>query len=241
MHKGSVALHADWNWASLCDLPDLAPGISYAAAPRNDAVLAEIQKYRVCEIASAEDSSEYAEFLRSEFNAVGIYRDEFLPSDASTCYKVAIDTELVAIFRLTPAEESSIFHRVIPGVAGKEVLEVNNVAVARSFRGDLLLGFILNSCALLSYWHGYDIVAGIVRYDVLPLFIDYGTIPVRHEPLHLLGDVDICDYVTYFRTDKPEYIRYAVARSYHYFHRKVVMKKIAGDVTVTTPQITGEA
>jgi hypothetical protein len=204
--------------------------VSYAAAPRDDVVLREVQKYQTIEITGAQDQHQYRDFLERALKPLGLYSDDFLPGAASSCYKITFRDQTVAIFRLTPVAASSLFHRVIPGACGKKILEVNNVAVEKSYKGDLLLGIILRNCALLSHAKGYEFVAGLVRHEILPAFVDFGTIPVQHDPLHLLGDDGICDYVTYFMTDEQEHIDYALARSYHYLHRKITMKNIDADV-----------
>jgi hypothetical protein len=219
---------------------DVTSPITLAAAPEDEAVLREVRKYHTYEIQDVHEHDEYREFLEKALKPLGLYSADFLPSTASSCYKVTFRDEAVAIFRLTPVSPDSVFHRTIPGAAGKKILQVNNVAVEQTYQGDLLLGIILKNCALLSFAKGFDFVAGLVRHEVLPLFVDFGTIPVRHEPLHLLGDTAICDYVTYFRTDRREHIDYALARSYHYFHRKVTMKSIAADVNRLAVRATDE-
>jgi hypothetical protein len=88
---------------------------------------------------------------------------------------------------------------------------------------------------------GYQVVAGIVRYEVLPFFVDFGTIPIRHDALHVLEDPSICDYITYFRTDEEMYVDYARARGYHYCHRKVTMKGIDADVRHLRAEAAGGA
>jgi hypothetical protein len=216
--------------SAILDNRDITAPITSAAAPMDETVLREVRKYRTCEIRDVQEHDEYRSFLQSALKPLGLYSEDFLPSTTSSCYKVTFGGEAVAIFRLTPVGPESVFHRTIPGASGKKILQVNNVAVEQTYQGELLLGVILKNCALLSHAKGFDFVAGLVRHEVLPLFVDFGTIPVRHEPLHLLGDAAICDYVTYFRTDRREHIDYALARSYHYFHRKVTMKNIAADV-----------
>ncbi|MEV3993196.1 hypothetical protein AB0J57_30250 [Streptomyces sp. NPDC049837] len=204
--------------------------ITYTAAPHDPDVLRELHKYQISEITETWEEEDYRDFLKKALTPLGLFREEFLPSQSSHCYRITFDGETTAIFRLTPTDPGSVFHQVIPGAAGKKILEVNNVAVEESFRGDLLLGVILRDCALLAHEKGYDFVAGVVRHEILPLFVDFGTIPVRHDPLHILGDENICDYVTYFMTHRREHIDYACARGYHYFHRKVTMNAIDADV-----------
>jgi len=172
----------------------------------------------------------YREFMENSFKPLGIYREEFLPGLDSSCYKVTCDDQMVAIFRLTEALPGSMFHQIIPDSNARRIIEVNNVAVEKNYRGELLLGIILRNCALLSHQKGCDAVAGVVRYDVLPYFVDFGTIPVLHEPFHLLGDPKIDDYITYFMTGSRDNVEYAVARGYHYFHRKILMSNIKADV-----------
>ncbi|MFI0407405.1 hypothetical protein [Actinomadura sp. 3N508] len=203
---------------------------TYAAAPEDDEVLRELRQYQTHEVAEAQELDEYRDFLKNALRPLGLYSDEFLPDIASTCYRVTFDSELVAIFRLTPMAPDSTLHHIIPGATGKSVLEVNNIAVDKAFRGDLLLGIILRNCAVLSHTMGFDFVAGVIREEILSWFTDFGTIPVRHEPLHLLGDDTVNDFVTYFRTDSREYVDYAITRGYHYFHRKVTMRNIKADM-----------
>ncbi|WP_460062607.1 hypothetical protein [Streptomyces sp. YKOK-I1] len=209
---------------------DMASPITYAASPKDEEVLQEVRKYQISEIGSVNELREYSEFLENALKPLGLFSEDFLPRPSSECYRVSFRGQLVAIFRLTPTARDSAFHRVIPGASGKKILEVNNVAVEQSYKGDLLLGIIMKNCALLSHVKGYDFVAGLIRHEILSLFTDFGTIPVRHAPLHLLGDESVCDYVTYFMTDSEEHVDYAISRSYHYFHRKVTMRRIAADV-----------
>ncbi|MFI8850155.1 hypothetical protein [Streptomyces sp. 891-h] len=203
---------------------------TFTAAPMDEDVLREVRKYQIHEISDAADLDDYRAFLRDALKPFGLYSEEFLPGTGAVCYKVTFEDRLVAIHRLTPAEPESALHRIIPGAHDKRILEVNNVAIEQAFRGDLLLGIILRNCAVLSHSKGYDLVAGVIRHEMLPLFADFGTIPVRHEPLHLLGDAGIDDYVTYFRTENQAQVDYAIARGYHYFHRKVTMREIDEDV-----------
>ncbi|TDB83931.1 hypothetical protein E1264_26460 [Actinomadura sp. KC216] len=203
---------------------------TYAAAPEDDEVLRELRQYQTHEVERTHEFDEYRDFLKNALRPLGLYSDEFLPDAASTCYRVTFDHELVAIFRLTPAAPDSALHHIIPGAAGKSIIEVNNIAVDKAFRGDLLLGIILRNCAVLSHTMGFDFVAGVIRQEILSWFTDFGTIPVRHEPLHLLGDETVNDFVTYFRTDSRECVDYAITRGYHYFHRKVTMRNIKADM-----------
>jgi hypothetical protein len=199
---------------------------SYTAAAEDETVLKEVRKYRTYEITDSQSQEEYKEFLQRAFKPLGIYREGFLPGASSSCYRINMQDQLVAIFRLTPVSSGSALHRIIPQASRARILEVNNIAIDDSLKGDLLIGVILKNCALLSHVKGFDFVAGIVRRQVLPVFVDFGTIPVLHEPLHILGDPAICDYITYFRTDDDQCIDYVLARSYHYFHRKVTVKNI---------------
>jgi hypothetical protein len=208
----------------------MAAKSAFVAAPDDEEVLREIRKYKTTEIQDFHDQGNYREFMESSFKPLGIYREEFLPQLDSSCYKVTCDDQMVAIFRLTEVMPGSVFHQIIPGSSGRRIIEVNNVAVEKDYRGELLLGIILRNCALLSHLKGCDVVAGVVRYDVLPYFVDFGTIPVPHEPFHLLGDPTIDDYITYFMTGSRDHVEYAVARGYHYFHRKIVMNNIKADV-----------
>ena len=205
---------------------DIMLPASYAAAAEDETVLREVRKYTTHEITDGQAREEYEEFLQRAFKPLGIYREHFLPGASSSCYRINFQGQVVAIFRLTPVSPESALHQIIPGASRARILEVNNVAIDESFKGDLLIGIILKNCALLSHVKGFDFVAGIVRRQVLPVFVDFGTIPVLHEPFHLLGDPAICDYITYFRTDDDQYIDYVLARSYHYFHRKVTVKNI---------------
>lgn len=208
---------------------------TFTAAPQDEDVLREVRKYQIHEIAGAKDLDDYREFLREALKPLGLYSEEFLPGSAAVCYKITFEGRLVAIFRLTPAEPDSTLHGVIPGACDKRILEVNNVAIEKTFRGDLLLGVILRDCAVLSHEMGYDLVAGVIRHEILPMFLDFGTIPVCHEPLHLLGDGSINDFVTYFRTESREQVDYAIARGYHYFHRKITMRKIDAEAKRVRP------
>jgi hypothetical protein len=105
----------------------------FAAAPRDSRVLAELAKYSIHEIPDMEGGGpsyvEYKEFLERALRPLGLYRAHFMPDESSTCYRIARSGETVAIFRLTPAEGGSVFHRLIPGAAQMQVLAVNNVAI----------------------------------------------------------------------------------------------------------------
>ncbi|WP_433662263.1 hypothetical protein ACQPW1_08960 [Nocardia sp. CA-128927] len=226
----------------ILDNRDLELPITFSASPASAIVIEELRKYQTHEIPDVDDNEEsyrqYKEFLERALKPLGLYREEFLPATASLCYRVTYCDETAAIFRLTPVGDKSIYHRLIPGASRKRILEVNNVAVEPAYRGDLLLGIIMKNCALLSHTLGFEIVAGIVRYEVLPMFVDFGTVPVHHEAIHLLGDDTICDYITYFMTREQAHVDYALARSYHYFHRKVTMKNIQTDVESRQPRGT---
>lgn len=190
------------------------------------------EHYRLTRVWASDDVADYQALMRDAYEPLGFMQDSVLPTACSDCYRLQFAGRTIAVFRLTPVEENgSAFFPLIPDAIGADgrrakLLEVNNVVVAADFRATIVLGLILTHCATIAARQRYDFVVGITRYQTLRYFVDFGVVPVDHEPLHLLGRPDLLDFVIYYDVSTPASRLYFRQRSRRYFHQQYVMRCI---------------
>src|SRR5262249_51999767 len=74
---------------------------------------------------------------------------------------------------------------------------------------------------------GADLLVGITRASLLKSFVKFGLDPAVHEPLHLLGDEKINDFIIYYDFRAPgavEYMRARTSRVVEQSRRMVVLR-----------------
>lgn len=191
----------------------------------------ERERYTVREIEDHESLGDYRHLIENAYEPLGFMHSDLLPGPESECFELRYDTRLVAVFRLTPVLcGDSPYFLLSPfssKATPKRLLEVNNVVVDTDFRATIVLGLILESCATIAMRREFDYVVGITRQQTLRYFVDFGVIPIDHEPLHLLGREDILDFVIYYDLTSEDSRNYVRQRSIRYFHQQKVMCSIS--------------
>lgn len=188
-------------------------------------------RYALSSVLEDDDRSAYEALMRNAYEPLGFMSPTVLPTERSDCFQIRYNGKLIAVFRLTPVEDpASAYFPLLPiGLRPRSnvrLLEVNNVVVDQDFRATIVLGLILVHSATIAVASGYDFVVGITRYQTLRYFVDFGVIPVDHEPLHLLGRPDILDFVIYYDVQTIESRDYIHQRARRYFHQQQVMRSI---------------
>jgi hypothetical protein len=100
------------------------------------------------------------------------------------------------------------------------------VILKPSYRGNVALGLLLYEAAKKAWQKNYDYIVGIARHRVLRYFVEFGVIPVLHEPLHLLGKEDLMDFIIYYDTHSANSIQYLEERAKRFFYQEYVMAAI---------------
>lgn len=193
--------------------------------------LYDLNRYKIIKLDSDCHSQRYHEILAEAYTALGFYRQEVLPGPDTQCFGLFFDGEMEATFGLTarPYPEGSLFRSRIPSLQGDSsanLLEASNVVLSPRVRGGLALGIMLHYIASYAVDRGYDYVVGITRYQTLRFFVEFGLVPVDHDPLHVLGREDIDDWVMYYETRGEAARFYLQERARRFFHQQQVMARI---------------
>ncbi|WP_020649667.1 hypothetical protein [Solimonas variicoloris] len=211
--------------AAVADLPS-------AGAADSSLDLYRPERYRIREIDGQLQRRTYEALLEQTYGALGFPLAGLRPTDDSRCFLLEFGAQTAATFRLTPVDDGDHhFRRVLPRAtradgAPLRLLEVNNVIVVPRFRATIALGLLLRHSALHAAAHGYDFIVGLTRYQVLRHFVEFGVVPVDHEPLHLLGRDDLLDFTIYYDTASPASCAYIEQRAQRYFHQQYVLRSI---------------
>ncbi len=191
----------------------------------------ERERYTVKEIEDHGSLGDYRHLIENAYEPLGFMYSDLLPGPESQCFELRYDARLVAVFRLTPVLCADSPYFLLPPFcsrgAPERLLEVNNVVVDTEFRATIVLGLILENSATIAMRYQYDYVVGITRQQTLRYFVDFGVIPIDHEPLHLLGREDILDFVIYYDLTSEDSRSYVRQRSIRYFHQQKVMRSIS--------------
>ena len=189
--------------------------------------------YRVSPI-NCEDCdlyNEYIQILKVTYSPLGFFRPSVLPKENTQCFGLMFDGNLEGIFAITPISDISKtpYMLLVPNMGhSRKVAEISNVVLRKRVRGAVALGVILYEAAQFAVAENYDALVGTTRHQTLPFFVDFGVTPVFHEPLHLMGDQSIDDFVIYFETADTESIEYMHARAKRFFQKEMVLAKIKG-------------
>jgi hypothetical protein len=206
--------------------------------------LLEADRYRVESIVEPSQHEEYGALLRKVYEPLGFMHENFQPTAESRCYRIQFQEQTAAVFRLAEVtDKGSPYFRLVPGATQPDgtrsrLLEVNNVVVARKYRGTPALGIILRYSARIAAAEHYRAVVGTTRYQTLRYFADFGVLPVAHEPLHLLGRDDLLDFVIYYDTIDPISCLYMEERSNRFFRQQLILKEIQAKYASRLPTIS---
>lgn len=166
----------------------------------------------------AADLERYDVLLRRTYEREGIFNDKFLPGPAVQRYGLfAEDAGLVAICGLKPVDQEGAdqFERLI-GLspdARRRMLEVVNVVVTKDHYGTTAFAEICRGLAEAALLDGGTMLVGVTRAALLKSFVQFGLYPAVHEPLHLLGDPRVQDFVIFYDFSPPGAVDYMRRRS----------------------------
>ena len=171
----------------------------------------------------------YLELLQATYSPLGFFHASVLPKKHSQCFGLFFCGILEGIFAVTPLNQSSNipYTTLIPEISeSKHLAELSNVVLRKRVRGAVALGVMLYEAAKYAVSSKFDALVGTTRQQTLPFFVDFGVTPVFHEPLHLMGNEAINDFVIYFNTVDEESVQYMHARARRIFKKEVVMANI---------------
>ncbi len=203
--------------------------------------------YEIRPVGDLLSENEYAEFLKSAYEPLGFMVDGILPVDGSYCFQLRFEEQLVAVFRLTPVQNSMSPYYTLPQFFTADqrdvpkLVEVNNVVVRKDFRATIVLGLMLQFCAIEAERRGFDHVVGVTRHQTLRYFVDFGVVPIDHEPWHLLGRPDLHDFVIYYDLTSEASREYMRERSRRYFHQQYVLQSVKLKCGTRTASILDES
>jgi hypothetical protein len=191
---------------------------------------ADVRDYRFLAL-PPERRPEYESLVETTFTEAGIFRPSFLgdASDRRFCVE-HLSGEIVAVCSFRDASGNDDIVRHLSGHLGNEpelVWEVNNLAVSPDRRGGLLSAFLLFGCAVTAHRSGVDALAGVIRSSVIPALVHFGLVPTYHEPLHVLGRPEICDFICYYDTGEGQSIQYMWERAARFFYYEYTMDLIS--------------
>lgn len=190
-------------------------------------------EYSVKKIINDENNKndEYLEILESSYEPLGFLKPDIYPNQNAICHGLYFNEDLEGIFSINTIYDigsHELFGQIplLSQYGNMRVAEIKNVILKRRVRGTIALGIMLYAAAKYAMENNYAAVVGITRYQTLPYFVDFGVVPICHEPLHLMGDENINDFVIYFDTCKEDSINYMHARADHFFRNEFVMARI---------------
>lgn len=172
----------------------------------------------------------FEQLLTATYETLRFPIDKVRSSARATRYALFFRDELAAICALQPVQRGDhIYQAALAGgcsAVDPRFLEVKNVIVKPEFRGTIAFGHLLYQCAKQAHRADYHALVGITRYQTLRYFVEYGVVPIDHEPLHLLDDPKLLDFVIYFDSSNEDSVRYMHERSKRYFRQVQVMTAI---------------
>lgn len=189
-----------------------------------------------------EEIEEYLEILQSSYEPLGFLRPEIYPDEHTVCHGLYFNEKLEGIFSINTIDDIAaheLFGKIplLSRYENMRVAEIKNVVLKRRVRGTIALGIMLYAAANYAMEHDYAAVVGLTRYQTLPYFVDFGVMPIYHEPLHFMGDESIDDFVIYFDTCTEDSINYMHARARHFFRNEFVMAKIRSEFSKRKHQL----
>ena len=150
-----------------------------------------------------EEFDVYDELLSSTYLRERIFSKTFLPTpDASRFGVTDEEGRIVGICGLKDLDpdRTDLFLTRLPVKRSSDlkVKEVINVVIARPYHGSAAFAVLCGGIAEAAVAVGADLLVGITRAALLKSFVQFGLDPAIHEPLHLLGDERINDFIIYY-------------------------------------------
>jgi hypothetical protein len=169
-------------------------------------------------LVTREEFDHYDELLSSTYLRERIFSKTFLPgSDVRRFGVVDEEGRLAGICGLKAPDRDrrDFFLARIPAgaAANPQIREVINVVIKRPYHGSSAFAVLCGGVAEAAVAFGADLLVGITRASLLKSFVRFGLDPAVHEPLHLLGDAKINDFIIYYDFRAPGAIDYMRART----------------------------
>jgi hypothetical protein len=190
---------------------------------------ADVRNYRFRPL-RPDEYDQYDALVRASFNEARIFSESFMPDERTRRYgAVHIDDGLIGTCSFRDASDDPILmdhlarHLSAPP---RRIWEVNNFAVSPDHRGGTASALLLIGCALSGHRRGVDALAGVIRSTAIPSLTNFGLVPTYHEPLHVLGRPDVCDFICYYDTREEESVMYMRERAARFFHSAHVIHQI---------------
>jgi hypothetical protein len=169
-------------------------------------------------LTSKEEFDVYDELLSSTYLRERIFSEAFLPTpDVSRFGVIDEEGRIVGICGLKVLDpvRTDLFVTRLPvkRYSDLKIKEVINVVIARPHQGSSAFAVLCGGIAEAAIARGTDLLVGITRATLLKSFVQFGLDPAVHEPLHLLGDQRINDFIIYYDFRAPGAIEYMRART----------------------------
>jgi hypothetical protein len=182
------------------------------------------ERYAFRQLCTADQRRAYEALLQRTYERLAFLDDKVLPRDHTVRYGLFFDDALVGIAALTEVRDPhSVFFQLIPALTSEghrvRVAEMTNVIVEPAHRGTIALALLIAGCVEQAAAGGWEYLVGITRFQALAYFVEFGVIPVEHEPLHLLGRRDLLDFVIYYDTHSESSLAYLRERTRRYVHQ----------------------
>lgn len=189
------------------------------------------EDYSFSPIAPGAETAAYDALLAETYTALGFLNDKVFPQAEAERHALRFRGTLAGICCLTAVTDSdAVYYRLIPELRERaqrpRLLELNNFVLRPEYRGTIALAIMISGAALRTAARGFDYLVGTTRYQALPYFVEFGVIPVEHEPIHLLGTRKLRDFVIYYDTHSPDSMTYLEQRTRRYVHQVRVMTAI---------------
>jgi len=215
-----------------CALGDIVEAPDRSLAPFSEYSIdseMDVRQFRFRRIDDSEQAL-YEQLIESTFSTVGIFSENFLQRNGSFRYGVFSEADgLLGACSLRPASlerrETKLIGEYLPRLPGL-VWEVNNVAVLPGARGGVISALLLFAAALTAHRSNVDVLFGIIRSQAIPPLVHFGLVPTVHEPYHVLGRAELCDFVCYYDTSGSRSVEYMWERGARFFHSHIVLNQI---------------
>lgn len=189
----------------------------------------DVRNYRFRPLRT-EEYDQYDALVRSSFTEARIFSESFMPDEHTRRYGVVhVDDGLVGTCAFRDASDNPVFvdhlgkHLPVPP---RRIWEVNNFAVAPNHRNGTASALLLFGCALWGHRSGVDALVGVIRSTAIPALTNFGLVPTYHEPLHVLGRPEVCDFISFYDTQEEESVIYMRERAARFFYSTHVIYQI---------------
>ena len=192
-------------------------------------------RYSISAAETAEDISLYQRLLETTYAVLGFLdsgANHFLPGPDTQRFLLRREATVVGLYSLTPVgSDHAYFSQYIPGFAQhvEGAFEINNIIILKPHPNTLGILQLLSHAIEYALAHEKVFLVGIARYAALKVFVEAGSVPVYHPPLHLLGQPKLKDFVTYFDLRSSANIDYIRQRAERLHHQICVLDAIKTD------------